>query len=66
MPKPAERIRGRLVELEIGEVADVGWVAVGVVREGLAHEVGMTFRATAEDPRAAESRLRAEIESFFA
>ena len=62
----ADRIRGRLVEMELGEVAGFGWVAVGVVREGLNHEKGMLFEAKAQDPVEAETRLRAEIEAYFA
>ena len=62
----ADRIRGRLVEIEVGRVEDVGWVAVGVVKNGLSHEKGMLFRATAPDPVEAETKLRLEIEAFFA
>ena len=62
----ADRIRGRLVEIELGEVPEFGWVAVGVVKEGLSHERGMLFEAKAQDPAEAEIRLRAEIEAFFA
>ena len=34
----AERIRGRQVSIEIGEVPGVGWVAIGIVTEGLTYE----------------------------
>jgi hypothetical protein len=36
----AERIRGRQVSIEIGEVPGVGWVAIGIVTKGLSHEKG--------------------------
>jgi hypothetical protein len=62
----AERIRGRQVSVEIGEVPGVGWVAVGIVKEGLGHEKGMRFEARAEDRNAAEQRLKMEIEAAFA
>ena len=62
----AERIRGRLVDIEIGEVPGVGWVAVGIVKEGLSHEKGMRFEAHAEDPLDAERKLKLEIEAAFA
>lgn len=61
-----DRIRGRLVEIELGEVEGFGWVAVGVVQEGFSHERGMRFEAKAQDPLEAETRLRAEVEAFFA
>ena len=61
----AERIRGRQVSVEIGEVPGVGWVAVGVVQEGLSHEQGMRFEARAADPGEAERRLKLEIEAEF-
>lgn len=60
-----QRIRGRLVEMEIGRAAGLGWVAVGIVREGLAPEVGLRFETKAPDPGSAEARLRAEIEAYF-
>lgn len=60
-----ERIRGRLVEIEIGETTGIGWVAVGVVKEGLAHEKGLRFEATATSRDDAESRLQAEIGAYF-
>jgi hypothetical protein len=62
----AERIRGRQVSVEIGEVPGVGWVAVGIVNEGLSHEKGMRFEARAEDPGEAKQRLKLEIEAAFA
>lgn len=61
-----ERIAGRLVQIELGEVEGLGWVAVGVVKGGLHHEQGMLFEAKSHDPTQAENRLRAEIEAFFA
>ncbi len=63
-PKP-ERIRGRLVEIELSETPGLGWVAVGIVRNGLAHEKGMVFEATGRDSNDAETKLKAEIEAFF-
>jgi hypothetical protein len=60
-----ERIKGRLVRIEIGEVERLGWVAVGVVEEGWAHEKGMRFEAKASDPTEVERQLRAEIEAYF-
>jgi hypothetical protein len=62
----AERIRGRLVDIEVGDVPGIGWVAVGTVKQGLGHEMGMRFEARAEGPAEAERRLKAEIESAFA
>ena len=62
----AERIHGRQVSVEIGEVPGVGWVAVGIVQEGLSHEKGMRFEARAGDPIDAEQRLKMEIEAAFA
>lgn len=62
----AERIRGRLVDIEVGDVPGIGWVAVGTVKQGLGHEIGMRFEARAEDSAEAERRLKAEIESAFA
>ena len=62
----AERIHGRQVSVEIGEVPGVGWVAVGVVQEGLRHEKGMRFEARAGDPGEAELRLKMEVEAAFA
>lgn len=61
----SERIRGRQVSIEIGEVPDVGWVAIGIVSEGLSHEKGMRFEARANDPSEAAQRLRMEIEAAF-
>jgi len=62
----AERIRGQLVDIEIGEVSGIGWVAVGTVRQGLSHEIGMRFEARAQEPAEAERRLKMDIESAFA
>ena len=62
----AERIRGRLVDIEIGEVSGIGWVAVGIVKQGLSHEVGMRFEARAPEPAEAERRLKIDIEFAFA
>lgn len=62
----AERIRGRLVDIEIGEVSGIGWVAVGIVKQGLSHELGMRFEARAQAPAEAERRLKLDIESAFA
>lgn len=61
-----DRIRGRLVEIEVGFVEGQGWVAVGIVREGLRHERDQRFEARGADARTAEERLRAEIEASFA
>jgi len=61
----AERIRGRQVSIEIGEVPGVGWVAIGIVTAGLSHEKGMRFEARANDPNEAELRLKVEIEAAF-
>ena len=62
----AERIRGRQVRVEIGEVPGVGWVAIGIVEKGLSHEKGMRFEARAQGPCEAEERLKMEIEAAFA
>jgi hypothetical protein len=62
----AERIKGRLVEIEIGEATGLGWVAVGVVTQGLTHEKGMRFEARGAGAVEAERMLRAEIEAHFA
>ena len=61
-----ERIRGRQVSIEIGEVPGVGWVAIGIVTDGLSHEKGMRFEARASDAPEAEQRLKMEIEAAFA
>jgi hypothetical protein len=61
-----ERIHGRQVSIEIGDVPGIGWVAVGIVTEGLAHEKGMRFEARAHDPSEAAQRLKMEIEAAFA
>jgi pyruvate,water dikinase len=62
----AERIRGRLVDIEVGEVPELGWVAVGTVRQGLGYEAGMRFEVRADDRIEAERRLRLEVEAAFA
>ncbi|MBI1734309.1 MAG: hypothetical protein HYR51_03975 [Candidatus Rokubacteria bacterium] len=59
------RIRGRVVEIEAGEAAGIGCVAVGVVRGGLPHEVGMRFEAKGGDADEARRLLEAEIEAYF-
>ncbi len=64
--KIVERIRGRIVEIEIGEIQGHGWVAVGVVAQGVDGEPGMRFDARADSAAEAESRLRSEIEAYFA
>jgi hypothetical protein len=61
-----ERIRGRQVSIEIGEVPGVGWLAIGIVKKGLRHEEGLRFEARAADPGEAERRLKLEIEAAFA
>lgn len=61
-----ERIMGRRVEIEVGEAPGIGWSAVGIVRGGLVHEVGLRFQATAPTPQEARQRLQAEIEAYFA
>jgi pyruvate,water dikinase len=61
-----ERIRGRLIDIEVGEVTGIGWVAIGTVQHGLGPEAGMRFEARADDATEAERRLRLEIESAFA
>lgn len=61
-----ERIRGRLVDIELEKVEPFGWVAVGVVVEGPSHEKGMLFEVKAADLVEAETKLKAEIEAFFA
>jgi len=61
-----ERIRGRQISVEIGEVPGIGWVAVGIVTDGLGHEKGMRFEVRADDPATAQDRLKLEIEAAFA
>jgi hypothetical protein len=61
-----ERIRGRQVSIETGMVPGVGWVAIGIVTDGLSHEKGMRFEARAIDAPEAEQRLKMEIEAAFA
>lgn len=60
-----ERIRGRLVDIEVGEVPGFGCVAVGIVRVGLSHEVGLRFEAKGTDPDEARRHLEVEIEVYF-
>lgn len=59
------RIRGRVVEIDLAETAGLGWLAVGIVRQGLGHEEGKVFEAKGKDAGEAETRLVAEIEAFF-
>lgn len=61
----AERIRGRHVSIEIGEVPGIGWVAIGIVKEGLSHEKGTRFEARAADRTEAVQRLKMDIEAAF-
>ena len=61
-----ERIRGRVLEIEIGEAEGIGWFAVGIVTDGLPHETGLRFEAAAASRDDAEARLKAEIEAYFA
>jgi hypothetical protein len=61
-----ERIRGRVVTIEVGEVPGIGWVAVGVVTQGLGHEQGLRFEARAADRAEAERRLKLDIETALA
>lgn len=61
-----ERIRGRRVNVEVGEVPGIGWVAIGIVTVGLDHEKGMRFEVRADDPAEAQRRLTLEIEAVFA
>ena len=60
-----DRIRGRLVVIEVGEPEGLGWIAVGIVKEGLSHEKGMRFEAKGSSPIDAQTQLRAEIEAYF-
>ncbi len=64
--RTADRIKGRLVEIEIEEVEGFGWIAVGTVQEGLSHEKGLRFEAKAADPIEAEQQLKGEVEAYFA
>lgn len=61
-----ERVKGRLIEIQIPSHTADGWIAVGIVREGLLHERGMLFEAKGTDALAAENALKAEIERYFA
>jgi hypothetical protein len=58
-----QRIRGRQVSIEIGEVPGVGWMAIGIVEKGLGPEKGMRFEARGADPGDAERKLKLEIEA---
>ena len=60
------RIKGRLIEIDVGEARGLGWVAVGIVKEGLAHEDGLRFEAKGSDANEASRRLESEIEAHFA
>ena len=62
----AERIRGRQVSIEVDHVPGIGWVAIGVINEGLGPEKGMRFEARAEDRSEAEQRLKIEMEAALA
>jgi hypothetical protein len=61
-----ERIRGRLVTIEVGQVPGDGWIAVGIVEQGPAPDRGARFEARGAERREAVERLRAEIEAAFA
>jgi hypothetical protein len=61
-----ERIRGRRVNVEVGEVPGIGWVAIGIVTDGLGHEKGMRFEVHADDAVEAQQRLKLEVEAAFA
>jgi hypothetical protein len=61
-----ERIRGRLIEIQVPSHTANGWVAVAIVVAGLPHEKGMLFEAKGTDALAAENALRAEVERYFA
>jgi hypothetical protein len=60
-----ERLRGRLVDIEVGRVPEVGYVAVGVVAMGLPHEVGLRFEARGAAADEARRNLQLEIEAYF-
>ena len=61
-----ERIRERLIEIEVNRPAGAGWVAVGIVREGLDPERGLRFEAHGASAEEAERRLCEEIEARLA
>lgn len=61
----AARIRGRRVDIEVGETPGFGYVAVGMVQLGLPHEVGLRFEAKGTDTDEARRHLEAEIEAYF-
>jgi hypothetical protein len=58
-------IRERSVEIEAGEPAGFGCIAVGIVRKGLPHEIGLRFEAKGADVGEARRNLEAEIEAYF-
>jgi pyruvate,water dikinase len=62
----AERIRGRVVEIDLREVEGVGCLAIGIVKSGPGPEVGARFEACEENAVLAERRLRLEIEAALA
>jgi len=66
MSVTSDRIRGRPVEIEVGEAPGIGWIAVGVVREGLGPERGLRFQVIAPTREEAVRRLQGEIEAQFA
>lgn len=45
---------------------ELGWVAIGTVKQGLGPEVGQRFEARADDAIEAERRLKLQIEAAFA
>jgi hypothetical protein len=55
-----------LIEVDVGEAKGLGWVAVGVVKEGLAPEIGLRFEAKAATAAEASRILESEIEAAFA
>ena len=58
-------IRERSIEIETGEVAGFGFIAVGIVRAGLPHEVGLRFEAKGADADEARRNLEGDIEAYF-
>lgn len=56
-------IRGRVVEIEIGQASGIGWVAVGIVKKGAAPELDLRFEARGASPEEAERRLQEEVEA---
>ncbi len=61
-----ERIRGRLIKIQIPSRTANGWLAVGIVVDGLRHEKGMLFEAKGTDALTAEAALKTEVERYFA